>query len=178
MFRRLLRPPSADRSHDDGSPTPADDHPASPDDALHGGPASIGPDLAALPVLGMTRRRVAGVIAALLAAWIVIVFARQVSEASAATALADEIAAGNVASATRVAALERELDLIAGRRYVMQQARGYGLGTSHEIPFTLSPDAPALPEDAPGSAAARVGAEATDVSPLERWLILLFGPSS
>ena len=60
----------------------------------------------------------------------------------------------------QVAALERELDLIARPRYVDQQARGYGLGTPREIPFALAPGAPPLPEDAPGSAALRVGVDA------------------
>ena len=175
MFRRLRATP-ADPAHDDVTATPADDAPADVDEAFDGGPAVVAPDLAALPIVGLTRRRIAGIVAGLLAAWIVIVFARQVSEASAATALADEIAADNVAAAARVAALERELDLIAGRRYVAQQARGYGLGSPREIPFSLAADTPPLPEDAPGSAALRVGADISDVSPLERWLTVLFGP--
>ena len=177
MFRRLRVPP-ADPPHDDDAAMPADDASADVGDAIGRGPSVVAPDLAALPIVGLTRRRIAGIVAALLAAWIVIVFARQVSEASAATALADDIAAGNVSAATRVAALERELDLIAGRRYVAQQARGYGLGNAREIPFSLAADAPALPEDAPGSAAVRVGADVIDVSPLERWLTVLFGPST
>ena len=177
MFRRLRESP-ADPAHDDESAMPADDASAAVDDAFDRGPLAVAPDLAALPIVGLTRRRIAGIVAALLAAWIVIVFARQVSEASAATTLADEIASGNVSAATRVAALERELDLIAGRRYVAQQARGYGLGNAREIPFSLAADAPPLPDDAPGSAAVRVGADITDVSPLERWLTVLFGPST
>jgi hypothetical protein len=40
----------------------------------------------------------------------------------------------------------------------------------------LDPGAPPLPADAPGSAGLRVGAP-TPVSPLDRWLTLLFGPS-
>lgn len=135
------------------------------------------PGLAALPIAGITRRRMAAIVSGVLAAWIVIVFARQVSEASAASARAGDIAAANVGLRAEVAALERELDLIGRKRYVEQQARGYGLGSSREIPFTLVPDAPTLPEDAPGSAAVRVGAASGDVTPLERWLTVLFGPS-
>jgi hypothetical protein len=38
----------------------------------------------------------------------------------------------------------------------------------------LDPDAPPLPDNAPGSAALRVGAPPA-ISPLESWLSLLFG---
>ena len=134
------------------------------------------PGLAALPVLGITRRRLAAGLAALLAAWIVIVFVRQVGEASAASADADALAMGNVERQARVAALERELEQIARPRYINQQARGYGLGGEREIPFALSADAPPLAEDAPGSAALRVGVERADDTPFERWLTVLFGP--
>jgi hypothetical protein len=139
-------------------------------------PAPAGPDFSTLPVVGITRRRVTAAIGVLLAVWIVIVFARQVGEASAATSRAEEIAASNVGLRLEIATLDRELDLIARQRYVEQQARGYGLGSTREIAFTLDPDAPPLAPDAPGSAAVRVGAP-EPVAPLERWLTLLFGPS-
>lgn len=145
--------------------------------SLEGRPAIVAPDLAALPIAGITRRRMAAVIGVVLAAWIVIVFARQVGEASAATTQAERIATENVQRQGQVAALERELEVIARPRYIAQQARGYGLGSEREIPFALAPDAPALPDDAPGSATVRIGADTDPVSPLERWLTVLFGPS-
>ena len=152
--------------------------PATADDADRGGaPVRVAPDLAALPIVGITRRRMAALIGVLLAAWIVILFARQVGEAQAATSRAETLAVGNRSLQLEVAALERELDLIGRQRYVVQQARAYGLGSTREIAFTLSPDAPPLPPDAPGSAAVRVGAPRSDVSPLERWLTVLFGPT-
>jgi cell division protein FtsB len=160
--------------------------PDSVDDALEDDPgtprgrdgqAAVAPDLAALPIVGITRRRMAILMSALLAAWIVVAFARQVGEASDAMARAQDIASTNAAMRIEVAALERELELIARQRYVEQQARAYGLGGSSETPFSLAADAPPLPEDAPGSAALRVGARADGVSPLERWLTVLFGPS-
>lgn len=166
--------------------------PTPPDDAIDGAPLDEGlpaddgagpttgprePDLAALPIAGFTRRRAATLVSGVVAAWIVILFVRQVSEASAATAKADEIAANNETLTTQVASLQRELDLIGREPYIEQQARGYGLGSAREIPFTLAADAPPLPSDAPGSAAVRVGARSADVSPLERWLTVLFGPS-
>jgi cell division protein FtsB len=138
---------------------------------------AVAADLASLPIAGITRRRVAILASAMLAAWIVIAFARQVGEASAATARADEIASSNAALRIEVAALERELDLIARQRYIEQQGRAYGLGGPREIAFALVKDAPPLPADAPGSAALRIGARSDDIAPLERWLTVLFGPS-
>ena len=176
MFRLQRATPPQDpvTPPDDGRPLTADDLDATDGAAF----APTGePGLAALPIAGITRRRTAAVVTGVLAAWIVIVFARQVSEASAATARADDIAAGNVAMQTHVATLERELELIGRQRYVEQQARGYGLGTPREIAFTLAPDAPPLASDAPGSATSRVGARATEITPLERWLTVLFGPT-
>jgi cell division protein FtsB len=161
------------------APTPVDDaledEIGAPGD--RDGRAAVAPDLAALPIVGITRRRMAILMSALLAAWIVLAFARQVSEASDATARSEGIASTNAAMRLEVAALERELDLIARQRYIEQQARAYGLGGSRETPFTLAMDAPPLPEDAPGSAALRVGARTDGVAPLERWLTVLFGPS-
>ena len=180
MFR-WLHPTSADATLDDLDDDTAATFDARAAGSPHGvidGPRSpIAPDLAALPVAGITRRRMAGVVGGLLAAWIIIVFTRQVGDAAAATTRADEIAQGNQARQGQVAALERELEVIARESYVVQQARGYGMGTDQEVPFSLAADAPTLPDDAPGSAAVRVGADIHHVSPLERWLTVLFGPS-
>jgi hypothetical protein len=137
-------------------------------------PTAVGPDLGAFPVVGLTRRRMAAILGVALAVWIVIVFARQVGDASAASERADQMVVENAAQQGHIADLQRELDLIAQDRYVFQQARGYGLGSRHEIAFTLDPDAPPLGPDAPGSEALRVGAPVS-VSPLDRWLTLLFG---
>ena len=134
-----------------------------------------GPDLSALPIAGITQRRMAMLIGALLAAWVVMLFARQVGDAAAATSRAEAMISENAVRHAEIAALERELDRIQQRRFILQQARAHGLGGHKEIAFTLDPNAPPLPEDAPGSAALRVGGPET-VSPLESWLSLLFGP--
>jgi cell division protein FtsB len=159
-------------------PQPGDD--AQPTDVPSptgtGAPLAVLPDLGALPIAGITRRHVAGVLGALLAAWVIILFVRQVGDAAAATTRAERIAAENAAILDEVDALERELELIGRDRFVNQQARGYGLGGDREIAFTLDPEAPALPDDAPGSAALRVGATAERTAPLEVWLTVLFGP--
>ena len=181
MFRRTPRPPAADAlgpTLDDGpDPLAAETPegivaPSASDTSM-----AAMPDLSSLPIVGITRRRAAGALAAFLAAWIVIVFARQVGEASAATARADDMALANVELQSDVAALERELELIGRQRYIEQQARSHGLGRPREVAFALDPAAPSLPLDAPGSAAVRLGSEIGRVSPLERWLTVLFGPT-
>ena len=150
-----------------------------PDEPRRNGPrdaARATADLSSLAVAGLTRRRMATIIGALIAVWIVVVFARQVGSASAATARAEQMATDNAALSTQVDLMSRELQEIQQPAYVQQAARAYGLGGRKEIAFALAPDAPPLADDAPGSASVRVGSEATRVSPLDRWLTLLFGP--
>lgn len=171
MFRRTAPPPPED-------PTESPEGDGPPDAGVRvvpfgpGGPAV--PDLAALPIAGITQRRLAIIVGALIAAWIVLLFARQVGDASAASGRAEAMVVENAARHAEIAALERELDRIQQRRFVLLQARAHGLGGHREIAFTLDPDAPPLPADAPGSAALRVGAPAS-VTPLESWLSILFG---
>lgn len=136
-----------------------------------------GIDLSSLSVAGITKRRVGWVAVAFVAAWIVVIFARQASDGAAAAAKADQVAADNAALAAEVAALEHELKLIQRPAYVSQQARAYRMGNSNEIPFTLDPSVPSPGPDAPGSASARVGADEERVTPIESWLSLLFGPA-
>ena len=95
----------------------------------------------------------------LLAVWIVVVFARQVGEASAAASRAETLASDNATRTVEVEGLARELAQIQRQPYIEQQARGYGLGGTKEIAFTLADDAPPLPDDAPGSASVRLGAD-------------------
>jgi len=158
-------------------PTPTEDAPSETDPTSPaGGRGAAGePDLATLPIVGITRRRMGILLGVLLVAWIVILFARQVTDAAAATSRAEAMIATNATKRAEVDALERELGSIQQRPFVLQQARGYGLGSSKEIPFSLAAGAPPLASDAPGSAGTRVGAPSS-ASPLDRWLTLLFGP--
>ena len=172
--RRAHRPPDTpppDREPDESAPAGA----AAPDSGEPAAGESI--DLSSLSIAGFTRRRVGWACAALVAAWIVVIFARQAGDGAAAAARADQIARDNAALANEVAALEHELQVIERPQYVAQQARGYDLGTDKEIPFTLDPSVPTPGPDAPGSASTRVGADAQHVTPLESWLSLLFGPA-
>jgi cell division protein FtsB len=135
------------------------------------------PDLTGLSVAGITRSRVGWVSAALVAAWIVVVFARQVGDAQAATNRATQLAADNDALAAEVQQLQNEVDLVTKPGYVAMEARGFGLGNPREIPFTLDPSVPAPVDGAPGSAAVRLGTATDHQTPLESWLQLLFGSS-
>ena len=164
-------PPDADPDALDDRIAPVADAPDADPDAREA------PDLSSLAIAGITRRHLAGLIGVLVAVWIVVVFARQVGDAQAAAARAEQIAQDNVTLSTEVAGLTRELDQIQRQRYIEQQARGYGLGATKEIPFVLAEDAPLLADDAPGSASVRLGADKPRVSPLESWLTLLFGPT-
>jgi cell division protein FtsB len=137
--------------------------------------AALG-SLSDLPVAGLTRRRMALLIGSLVAAWVIVLFARQVGEASDATARVDGMRAANVSLQGEVTALQGELDLIQRQAYIEQQARVYRLGTPREIPFVLADDAAPLASDAPGTAAVRLGSVVNPPSPLESWLQLLFGP--
>jgi hypothetical protein len=166
MVRRLFPTPTDDAPEETGSTPSADGH----------AQARGEPDLATLPIIGLTRRRMATLLGVALVAWVVILFARQVTDAAAATGKAEAMVAANATRQTEVAGLEHELEVIQEPAFIAQQARGYGLGSAHEIPFSLGPGASSLPSDAPGSASVRLGAR-TSISPLDRWLTLLFGPS-
>lgn len=165
--------------------TRPNDAPPLDDDALEVAPDAspttasrlVAPDLATLPIAGITGRRMAIALGVLLAVWIVLMFARQVGDAAAASTHAETLVISNAEQASRVAALSRELQQIQRQRYIDQEARAYGLGKPREIAFTLDPNAPSLPPDAPGSASVRLGSEIDDGSPLDHWLTLLFGPS-
>ncbi|GEM_PF-389920 len=135
------------------------------------------PDLGGLPIAGITRRRVAWVLAAIVSVWIVFVFARQVADAGAAGDRASHLRLQNAGLASQVEDLQKELDLVQRQAFVEQQARAFGLGARGERPFTLDSGAVALPADAPGSAAVRLGARSSRSSPLDSWLELLFGPT-
>jgi hypothetical protein len=134
------------------------------------------PDPTALRMAGISPRRLLQVVAIVAVAWGMVSFGRQVASASAATAHAAELRAANADLQDQVAAMQRELSLIQERRYIDQQARAYRLGTAKEIPFALEAGAPPLPDDAPGSAANRLGADTLGGGPLDHWLELLFGP--
>ena len=166
------------------SARPRKDDPAAPDPSEAGGDedrepdvlqAAV-PDLSALPIAGIGRRQLALILGAVATVWIVVLFARQIGDASAASTRAEDLAAANETLRDDIEGYRRELALIQRQEYILIQARGYGLGKGREIPFSLAPGAPSLPPDAPGSASVRVGSDAARATPFERWMELLFGP--
>jgi hypothetical protein len=134
------------------------------------------PSLAGFSVAGITRRRLGWLVAAFLSAWILLVFARQVADTAAKAAEADRARTSNAQVARNVADLQRELTLVQQQAFITQQAHGLGLGVAKDHAFVLAADAPPLSNDAPGSAAARLGGEAGQPTPLDSWLSILFGP--
>jgi hypothetical protein len=129
------------------------------------------------PAISFTRRRLALLVAGFFALWLVGVFARQVGEAASAASQADQMRARNAAMERDIASLEHELALIKQPAFVSQMARGYLLGSSREIPFTLDPNAPPLPANAPGSVGIKPDTSTQVQSPLDSWLRVLFGSS-
>jgi cell division protein FtsB len=174
-------PPSRHRRRSDASsepaeaPSPAPEPADSSDSSDAPEPGAV--DLTGLSIAGITRRRVGWVSAGLVAVWIVILFARQVGDAQAASAQAAQLAADNTALADEVDALQQELDLIVRPQYVGLEARAHRFGNAREIPFALDPSVPAPVDGAPGSTSARLGAQKDRQTPLESWLSLLFGPA-
>ncbi|MGH2512591.1 MAG: hypothetical protein ACRDGQ_07890 [Candidatus Limnocylindrales bacterium] len=135
-----------------------------------------GRDLAGLSVAGITRRRVALFLAAILCAWVVLALSRQVGEAADATNRARQLTAANQALTSQIQTLTEERTLIQQQAYIEIEARAHGLGGRSERPFSLAADAPSLPPDAPGSASSALGATPSHTAPLDAWLDLLFGP--
>jgi cell division protein FtsB len=176
--RRGTPPPSRRQP----PPTPSDDdvaaEPGAAEPAEESAPTPDRIDLSSLPIAGISRRHVAWIAAGLVSAWIVVIFARQVGDASAAAARATQLAADNAALSAEVHSLENEVALIVRPEFVAQEARGHQLGAAREIPFTLDPSMPAPVDGAPGSASARLGARDDRQTPLESWLSLLFGPGN
>jgi cell division protein FtsB len=174
VTERIAPPP-----HDSRRPARAPESDPDPVDPSDDAPESTERvDLSVLSVAGISRRHVGWVAAGLISVWIVVIFARQVGDASAAAARAAQIAADNAALAAEVQALEHEVAFIVRPEYVSQQARAYGFGAAREIPFTLDPSIPAPVDGAPGSASDRLGARDDRQTPLESWLSLLFGPGN
>lgn len=136
------------------------------------------PSLDTLPIAGLTRRRVAVLVAGLIGIWLVGVFARQVSDASAAASQVDAMRARNETVSQQIASLQAEVDLVQRPEVYQELARGYRLGTAREIPFVVDPNAPPPPPGSPGSVGIAGAVSHEQRTPLEAWLQVLFGPES
>jgi hypothetical protein len=148
--------------------------PAAPAPATQPAPAL---DPASLPMPSLSRRRVVTAAGVLLAGLLVLSFARQVSEATAASNRAAELRVANAGLRDDVERLQQDLDRVQDVRFIRLEGRAFGLGGPHEIPFALAAGAPPLAADAPGSASVRLGAVQRPKSPMDAWLEVLFGPA-
>lgn len=133
------------------------------------------PSVQASPSRRISGRRLAVLVAGLVSLWFVGVFARQVGDAAAAANQADQMRARNAAVSRDITALQAELELIQQPAFVANVARGYMLGSPREIPFTIDPNGPALPSDAPGSVGIRPDDATPHASAFDSWLQALFG---
>ena len=115
---------------------------AAPPPAARRTPAAPRWRLSDLPVAGLTRRRIALVLGALVSAWVIVLFAHQVGQASEASARAQAMRTANTAAQANVAALEDELTLIRRQAYIEQQARQYRLGSPRRRSRSRSPTTP------------------------------------
>jgi len=125
----------------------------------------------------LSRRRLVTAAGVILAGLLILTFARQLNEATAASNRAADLRAANVALADVVARLQSDLARVQDARFIKLQGRSFGLGGPGEVPFALGAGAPALAADAPGSASVRLGAVPHTQSPLDAWLEVLFGPT-
>jgi hypothetical protein len=123
----------------------------------------------------LSRRRVVTAAGVLLAGILTLSFVRQVGEATAAADRADDLRVANAALRDDVARLQLDLSHVQDLRFIQLEGRAFGLGGKGEIPFALAAEAPALDQDAPGSAAVRLGAPARPANTLDAWLEVLFG---
>jgi hypothetical protein len=129
----------------------------------------------ARPSLGLSRRKLAVIVAGLVCLWLVGVFAHQVGEAAAAANQVDAMRVRNAAVVGEIDSLQAELNVIQEKGFIDFTARGYLLGSPREIPFTIDPAAPPLPADAPGSTGIKPQVVTQPQSPLESWMQALFG---
>lgn len=118
------------------------------------------------------RRGLTAVGVALVAGWLIFIFAGALSQAEDVNRLAEQLRAENAELERRVEAGRSEIELIASDLFLRLQARAYGIGEVGERPFALADGAPApapLPLLGAGVERDRV------TTPLEAWLDLLFG---
>ncbi len=128
-----------------------------------------------LGIAGLDRRTLTLVGAALLAAWLVLVFGRAISQSNEVAAQAAMLRTQDAALSQQVADRQAELSVIQSPAFLALEARAYGYGKSSEQVFALQPGAPAPPSITP------LGAEpspAPPPAPLDAWLQLLVGRSS
>lgn len=118
------------------------------------------------------RSHIGLLIVVVIAFWVVLGFARTMTELNAATERRTVLAAETTALAAQVDAAHRELVLIQTDGFQALQARAFAIGAPDEIAFALEagapPPVPVMPLGSEGNAT-------NAQTPLDAWLRLLFG---
>ncbi len=151
-------------------------HPLPPDGDLEpqgsGQPGPQPPAQPRLGIAGLDRRTITLAVAALMVAWLVLVFGRAIAQSNQVGAQAAILRVQDANLAQQVAERQSELSVIQSPAFLALEARAYGYGRPREQVFALQPGAPPPPALTP------LGAEpspAAPPGPLEAWLRLLIG---
>lgn len=119
-----------------------------------------------------SRSHVGLIILVVIGFWMVLGFARTITQLNAATEHQLTLSAETAALTAQVEAGHRELDLVQTDGFQALQARAFGIGAPGEVAFSLESGAPSPPPVIPlGSASVA----AQPQTPLDAWLQLLFG---
>ncbi len=117
------------------------------------------------------RSHIGLIVVVVIAFWVVLGFARTMTQLNAATERRVVLTAETSALTAAVQAAHRELELVQTDGFLTLQARTFAIGAPGEIAFSLesgAPDpAPVVPLGAENSAEPQ--------TPLDAWLRLLFG---
>lgn len=108
----------------------------------------------------------------ILGAWLLVTFGRGLAQLNEAADRQQLVAAEVAALSDRLDAGERELVLVQTDAFQAMQARAFGMGATGEVAFGLQADATEAPPITPLGGASNAQPE---LSPLDAWLILLFG---
>jgi cell division protein FtsB len=138
---------------------------------------SPNPGASARPPRSFRLRRIhlALIALAVVAIWLVFVFAKALSDVDHATAVHQSIAAETQALQARLDAVHKEQQIVQSDAFQRMQARSYGMGATGEIVFALPPNAPSPAPIAPLGVAAAKTASGDTATPLDAWLRILFG---
>ena len=119
-----------------------------------------------------SRLQLGVVVGIVVALWFVLAFARTMSQLNEATTRTAGVRAENAALTGRLAAAQKEADLLQSDAYLRFAARSFGMGGAGERAFGLAPGAPSPPAIVPLGQSTAAQQPAT---PLDNWLSLLFG---
>lgn len=120
----------------------------------------------------LTRTHLVAAALVVVAVWVLLGFARTITELNSATDRQSALSDENAALVAQLDAGQRELELVQTDGFQALQARAFGIGAPDEIVFSLEPGAPSPEPVVPlGSNPAR----AVPQTPLDAWLRLLFG---